>query len=262
MKNARKTLAVTALVFFSASALAQIPNQSLKVEWNVEILVDAAKAKKNPGVAKAAESTLKLMGGSIGIASITDQLTFRNGSYAIASQARANPMIASLLPNSTATRTSRGRADGSYMTSVEFTEERTKGHQRKVVLDYGKKTSFYFKAGQAVKQEPLPYRTADLATLPYLFYKKAVPTSMVAVAATDGLSTRLFRLAPTPDSVSVDGKTIPAVKLTHQATTPNEAGLSVWIRKSDGFPLRIRLDMNARYGAIMDQQLKALPAGI
>lgn len=256
-----KHLVPASLLLFCAHAMALVPNQSFVTEWNVDVLVDAAKAKKNPSVAMAAESMLSLMGGSIGVGSMADRVTFKNGSYAIVSQAKASPVIAGFLPNATATRTSRGRSDGAYMACVEFTEERTKGQLRRVVLDYSKKSSQYFKAGQPIKRETLPYLTADSASLPYLFYKKPIPGALVTVAATDGLSTRIFRLHPSPDSVTLNGKPIPAIRLTHAPASPNEAGLSMWIRKTDGFPLRVRLDMNARYGAIMDQQLKAIPAG-
>lgn len=266
MKKNHLTTKLLVATLLSASSLASAQslsqNISYVVSWDVQVAIDAAKAKKNPGAAKAVEGTLGLIGGSIGVATMTDRLSFNNGSYAIVSQAKANALISSLLPNSTATRTSRGRSDGAYMTSVQFTEERTKGHERKVVLDYAKKTSAYFKSGQSVKQEALPYRTADTASLPYLFYKKALPTGPITIAATDGLSTRLFRFAPSADNVTIGKQNIPALKLTHQPSSPNEAGLSLWIRKSDGFPLRIRLDMNARYGAIMDQKLKELPTGI
>lgn len=254
-------LVPAALVLLCATATAQVPNQSFSTEWNIDVLVDAAKAKKNPGVAKAAEGVINLMGGSVNVGSMTDKLTFKNGSYAIVSLARANQIIANFLPNATATRTSRGRSDNSYMASAEFTEERTKGHLRRVVLDYSKKVSSYYKSGKAQKRETLPYITADSASLPYLFYKKPAPAALVTVAATDGLSTRIFRLHPSPDSVTINGKPIPAIKLTHAPASPSEAGLSMWIRKTDGFPLRVRLDLNARYGAILDQQLKALPAG-
>jgi hypothetical protein len=262
MLTIRRSLSCVIFFILSAASSAQIQNQTLTTQWEVDVTVDANKAKKNPGVAKAAENILGLMGGSLSVATITDRLTFKNNGYAITSQAQANRLISSLLPNSTATRTSRGRSDGGYLVSVEFTEERTKGHLRKVQLDYAKKTSDYFKSGQLVKREALPYRTADTATLPYLFYKKPPPAGRTFVAATDGISTRIFRFAPSPDSVAIDGKNIPAIKLTHQALSQNEAGLTLWIRKSDGFPLRVRLDMNARYGAIMDQKLKELPAGV
>lgn len=256
-----RTLSSITLMLLSMAASAQIPNQTFSAEWEVDIAIDATKAKKNPGIAKAAENVLGLMGGSVSVATITDKVAFKDNNYSIASYAQANRLVSSLLPNSTATRTSRGRSDGGYLVSVEFTEERTKGHQRKVALDYAKKTSSYSKSGQAVKTEALPYRTADTATLPYLFYKRPPPTARTIIAATDGMSTRIFRFAPSPDSVAIKGQNIPAIKLTHQPASANDAGLTLWVRKSDGFPLRVRLDMNARYGAIMDQKLKELPPG-
>lgn len=261
MIDIRKRVTSVTLTLLCANATALVPDQTVITQWNIDVMVDAAKAKKNPGVAKAAEGALSLMGGSVSVGSMTDKLIVKNGSYAIVSQATATPIIASFLPNATATRTSRGRSDNSYLASTEFTEERTKGQLRRVVLDYSKKSTQYFKAGQPTKRETLPYLTADSASLPYLFFKRPTPGALVTVAATDGLSTRIFRLHPSPDSVIINGKPIPAIKLTHAPASPSEAGLSMWIRKTDGFPLRVRLDLNARYGAILDQQLKALPAG-
>jgi len=262
MRLSRFFLAALTLSSLTLPAYAQ--TLSFTAEWNVRVAVDAAKAKSNPKIAKAVGSSLDMIGGSLEIGTVTDHVVFNSGnnSYNIHSRAEAALMISKFLPNATASRSSIGRTDAPYMTSVQFTEERTKGQERKVILDYAHKVSVYSKAGKPGKREQLPYRTADSASLPYLYFHKPLPTGLSVVAMTDGSSTRIFRFMPSPDSVTIDGHAIPSIRLTHHQSNPNDAGLTLWVRKTDGFPLRARLDMNSRYGAILDQEIAAIPKGV
>jgi len=232
----------------------------ITANWDVDITVDARKAKNHSAAAQAAESSLKLLGGSVRIASMTDQFTLSANSYALTSKAEANAVLASLLPNSTASRSSRGKAGGGYLMTQTFTEERTKGNERKVQIDYTTKVANYYKTGKLTKRESVKYRTADIATMPYLFYKQPLPTAATTVAATDGISTRIFVLDPVAENIKVGNASVPALRLTRRQYSQDDAGLVLWIRKSDGFPLRARIDLNAKYGVILEQKLKALPS--
>jgi hypothetical protein len=256
----KKQLTLAALLALVASAPGFAQNVNFSAQYEISAAVDARRAKDHPDAARYAEKMIGMFGGSIPVGTMTDVVALTPTSYRINSSVKAATMIAAVLPGDTALRTSEGSAGGgAYLTSRRFTEKRGNGEPRLVTLDYTKKVASYFKGGKITKREAIKYRTADVAALPYLFYKQPLPKAETTVAATDGISTRLMSFVPSKDSAKVAGVAIPALKLTRRIYAKDDAMIEIWVRESDGFPLRVRLDLNAKYGVIFDQRLAALP---
>jgi hypothetical protein len=36
----------------------------------------------------------------------------------------------------------------------------------------------------------------------------------------------------------------------------------LWVREADGYPLQMRVGLNAQYGAVLDQQVEAVPKAL
>lgn len=252
---------VCALLALSLAGLAQAQTNSIATEWSVAIAVDAARAKEHASVAKAVEGAMGLIGGGVGVATLVDKLSITGNRYRMDSNGKAGSVISAFLPDDSATRTSEGVFGGGYPVTQRFTEKRGRGDQRVTNVDFNTRVLSYFKGGKITKRESMSYRTTDSAMLPYAFYRQPLPTKASTVAVTDGISTRIFVLDPSNDSVSVDGKAVPALKLASRAGA-KDAGVELWVRKTDGFPLRLRLNLNAKYGAVIDQRLTVFPKGV
>ena len=69
------------------------------------------------------------------------------------------------------------------------------------------------------------------------------------------------RVTPTPTTFDWHGTPVPVVLLDAE-TDDSEAGLRVWLRRSDGMPLQIALGLGSRYGLDVIQTLVKAPAGI
>lgn len=252
-------------LYFAIAALAVAhpvfaQSVSFSAQYEVSAAVDARRAKDHPDVARYAEKMIDMFGGAIPVGGVTDSVTLAPTSYRITSTGKAAAVISAVLPGDTLSRTSEGTAGGgAYLTSRRFTETRGKGEPRTVTLDYAQKVATYVKGGQITKREAIKYRTADVAALPYLFFRQPLPKAQTTVAATDGISTRLMSFVPSKDKATVAGATIPAIKLTRRVYAKDDAMIELWLRESDGFPLRVRLDLNAKYGVVFDQKLAALP---
>ena len=247
----------------SSLAHAQTPPNStqLTVEWSVAVAVDAARAKEYAGVAQAAESALRMMGGGVSVANLVDSLKIDGNRYKMDSKGKLVTVLSTVLPADSATRTSVGLFGGGYPVTERFTEKRGEGDLRVTNVDFKTRVLSYFKAGKMTKREVMSYRTTDSAMLPYVFYRQPLPTAATTVAGTDGISTRIFVFDPSADSVTVAGKAVPALKLTSRSGA-KDAGVELWLRKTDGFPMRVRLNLNAKYGAVIDQKLLAFPKGV
>ena len=252
------------LIAFAVGAACAAPcfaqTQNFSATYEVSAAVDARRAKEHPDAARYAEKFVSLFGGAIPVGSVTDTVALTPAGYKINSNGKAATAISAVLPGDTLTRTSEGATGGGYLSSRRFTETRGNGQPRLVTLDYVGKVASYYKGGQITKREAIKYRTADVASLPYLFYRQPLPKAQTTIAATDGISTRLMSFVPSADRITIDGATIPAVKLTRRVYVKDDAMVELWVRQSDGFPLRVRLDLNAKYGVVFDQKLKSLPA--
>lgn len=252
------------LICAAVAAVAAVPghaqNVNFSAHYDISAAVDAKRAKDHPDMARYAEKMIGMFGGAIPVGGVTDTVALTPTTYRITSSGKAAMAISAVLPGDTLVRTSEGTAGGgAYLTSRRFTETRGNGQPRLVTLDYGQKIAAYYKGGKITKREAIKYRTADVAALPYLFYKQPLPKAETTIAATDGISTRLMSFVPGKDVVKLGGAAIPAVKLTRKAYNRDDAMIELWLRESDGFPLRVRLDLNAKYGVVFDQRLTALP---
>lgn len=247
------------MLVLAASNASHAQTVSFTAQYEVSASVDARRAKDHPDAARYAEKLIGMFGGAIPVGTMTDSVTLMPTSYRINSTVKAASMIAALLPGDTALRTSEGSAGGGYLTSRRFTEKRGNGEPRLVTLDYTSKVAAYYKGGKMTKREAIKYRTADVAALPYLFFKQPLPKAETTVAATDGISTRLMSFVPSKDKAEVAGAAVPALKLTRKRYVKDDPMVEIWLRESDGFPLRVRLDLNAKYGVIFDQRLVAIP---
>jgi hypothetical protein len=95
--------------------------------------------------------------------------------------------------------------------------------------------------------------------LPYLFLGRTPPSAPLSVAYTDGRAVRIATFRPRNESLRVGATDVPTVRLSSVQRTTSDPLIEIWMRASDGFPLRIRLGLSYQYGAIADQWITQLP---
>jgi hypothetical protein len=66
-------------------------------------------------------------------------------------------------------------------------------------------------------------------------------------------------LTPRPEKLEVAGQTLAAVRLSG---TASGGMLDLWLGEADGYPLQMRVGLNAQYGAVLDQQVEAVPKAL
>lgn len=245
----------TACVLAAGSSIAAL-------RFTAEYSLSVANSKQDPAQAslttKALRGSLSMMGGSVEAGNLTDEVSIDGEHYRITARGNASSALRTLIPSATLSRSSEGRFGGGYPASSRFIEKRGSKEPVTVHIDYRARTVTYWRGKEQRKIEQVQYRLADAASLAYLFFRQPPARGSVTIAATDGLSTRLLVLDPSDDQVDIDGRKIPAI---HWIRRPHADGGSfeLWVRKEDGFPLRLRLGLSAKYGIVLHQQLKRLP---
>lgn len=233
------------------------------LRFTAEYSLSVANSKQDPAqtslTTKALRGSLAMIGGSVEAGSLTDEVSIDGERYRITAQGTASTTLRTLIPSATLSRSSEGRFGGGYPASSRFVEKRGAKDPVTVQIDYRARTATYWRGKEQRKVEQLQYRLADAASLAYVFFRQPPARGSVTVAATDGLSTRLLVLDPRDDQVEIGGRKVAA---THWVRRPAADGGSfeLWVRKEDGFPLRMRLGLSTKYGIVLHQQLKQLPA--
>lgn len=247
------------LAFFLLIPIAGQAALNLSVTYDVDVSIDTKRDTKAASVAKALADKLP-QGGAVSFGSLKDTVSIGRTSYRINSTGQAAQLFKPFLPGDEISRRSDGAVIDGRLSSQRFSETRGTRPTVRVEFDYGKKVATYYKGKATTKQEPLLYSTVDVASLPYLFVKQPLPQAPLTVAVTDGKSIRNFVLQPKDDSVRIGQQEIPALKLTRRLDNRKDAAVELWVRKSDGVPLRLRVDLNAEYGVVVNQQVREIPA--
>jgi hypothetical protein len=223
--------------------------------WDIEVTVVSTSQQEAIGKALAAASGLL---GSVKVGTLQDSGTIDSKSFALRSNITGSSVIGAFYSNLNILRSSRGNFFNGVAVTQRYSDKRGATEELVVTPNFSAKKYDFYRAGKLVDSKPIVYAATDLAMLPYAFIGKAAPVKASFIAYTDGKAIRTTNLSPSPEKIKVGGKEIEAVKLTG---TSSGASLDLWVRASDSYPLRMRVGLNAQYGAVLDQRIRDVPVG-
>lgn len=227
---------------------------TFNTQWDLEVTV--VNSSQQDAVSKALATASSLLG-SVKIATMNDSGNVDAKGYALRSNIAGSSVISAFYSNLNMLRSSRGNFFNGVAVTQRYSDKRGNTDELVVQPNYAAKKYDFYRAGKLVDSKPIVYAATDLAMLPYIFLGKPAPSKASFVAYTDGKAIRTTNLTPTTERLKVAGKEVDAVKLTG---TSSGASLDIWVRASDGYPLRMRVGLNAQYGAVLDQRIKDVPA--
>jgi hypothetical protein len=236
------------------SGLAIASAGTVTASWDIEITVINTAQQEAVGKALAAASGVF---GSVKVATLQDAGTIDAKSYALRSNIAGNSVISAFYANANILRSSRGNFVNGVAMTQRYSDKRGAIDELVVTPNFAAKKYDFYRAGKLVDSKPIVYAATDLAMLPYAFIGKPAPVKASFIAYTDGKAIRTTNLTPTLEKLKVGGKDVDAVKLTG---TSSGANLDIWVRATDSYPLRMRVGLNAQYGAVLDQRIKDIPA--
>lgn len=236
---------------------ASAPAATISTQWRYEISV-------LPG-APTPDATSKLIVGaarflgSVGIGTGQDTGTIDKNSYTLHSRIEGARLLAAALPNLNVTRQSTGHFANGIALTLRYTEKRGSSAELMSVTNLKARRYEFSKGGRPAGSEPFQVAASDLLMAPYAFIGKPAPSQPVLLALSDGKAIRQISLVPKAETMKVAGKTIQSVRLSGRSSAGT---FDLWLRAEDGFPLRMRIGLGAKYGAVLDQIARDIPANL
>lgn len=228
---------------------------TISTEWNYEIYVQ-------PG-APTPDATSKLivrsasMFGSISVGAGRDSGSITRDTFRLRSRIDGARMLSALWSDLSVTRESDGRFFKGVALTMRYAEKRGTNEETTTTANLAARRYEFRKGKQLTKTEPLSVAASDLLMAPYAFLGKPAPGNGAFLALSDGRRIHQITLASRREQVQVGGKPVAAMRLSGQTTG---GAFDLWLRSEDSYPLRMRIGLGARYGAVIEQSAKSVPA--
>lgn len=237
----------------SSTAFAQ---QSFTVQFAAEAVVDKTKASTTVAAVGG------IFGGSVGVASVTDKVNFTKDSYTIESVATAGSVVSMLSNgNNSFVRTSKGSIAGNSLNSLQYVDIRGKQPPIVALVNPAKTQWSFVQNKQVFGRSPYKAGAQDITSLMYTFIGR-VPSAPFTTQVVDGKGIKTASFGVIKESVTVPSGKWDAVKLTRVNKSSGDAAIDLWLRASDGVPVRLRVGMNEKYGVLLDFKSTQVPANV
>ena len=212
---------------------------------------------------KTAPAWVAAMGkltGSIKVATAQETVVVKGDRWTIDSSAQGAAFLGKLFDNLKVTRHSEGVWLPTGQATHRYSEKLGSREPTSVALDYRKGVATFYKGAQFLKVEPLKFLTSDALALPYAFLGRQRPSGPVTLAYTDG---RTLRTAVFDGTIvfpyEVAGQKVQTVRYVARRPTPTSPEIEIWVRADDGFPVRVKVGLSAKYGIRADAIATRLP---
>ncbi len=248
----RKWIVVLGAAALLSAAHAQ---QSFTVQFAAEAVVDKAKASS---VVAAAGG---LFGGSVNVASVTDKINFAKDSYTVESVASASTVVSMLSSNTSFVRTSKGSIAGNSLNSLQYVDIRGKLPAIVALVNPAKTQWSFVQNKQVLNRAPYKAGAQDIASFMYNFIGH-LPTAPFSTQIVDGKNIKPANFGVGKESITVPSGKWDTVKLTRVGRGAGEASIELWLRATDGVPVRMRVGMNEKYGVLLDFKSTVVPANV
>ncbi|MEO5660490.1 MAG: hypothetical protein ABIQ90_11955 [Polaromonas sp.] len=250
-----RSLAALAIVLTGAVATANAA--TISTQWNYEVSVVSG-APTPDATAKLIVGAASLLG-SVGVGTGHDAGTIDKNTYALRSQIEGARLLTAVISNLKVTRQSNGRFVNGVALTMRYTDKRGSSDELTSVTNLKARRYEFRKGGNSNGSEPLKVAASDLVMAPYAFLGKPAPTKPSFLALSDGKSIRQISLSPKTEVVKVAGRAINAIRFSGHTSAGT---FDLWVRAEDSYPLRMRIGLGAKYGAVLDQIAKDIPANL
>lgn len=229
----------------------------LSADWIYKI--EVVKGAPTPDMASKAIAMAGKWVGAVTVANGSDVGAIDGKGFTLRSHVKVVTLLSMLDSNLDMVRQSSGVFFSGIAFTLRYADKRGSNPELLLVSNLKQRQYLFTKGGGPARIEPMKYLMVDIAMLPYAFIGRAAPKATSFISFTDGKSIISTNLTPIPERLEVAGKLVPAVRLSGLAPGGT---LDLWIREADGYPLHMRVGLNAKYGAVLDQRVVAVPTAL
>lgn len=251
-KWSRSILAIT-LVGTAVSVNAA----AISTQWNYEISVLSG-APTSDATAKLIVGAASFLG-SVGVGTGRDAGVIDRNSYTLRSQIQGARLLAAVISNLNVNRQSSGRFVNGVALTMRYTDKRGDSDELMSVTNLTAKRYEFSKSGRPNGSEAFKVAASDLVMAPYAFLGKPAPTKPSFLALSDGKAIRQINLLPKTETMKVEGKVINVIRLSGHTSAGT---FDLWVRAGDSYPVRMRIGLGAKYGAVLDQIATDIPRNL
>lgn len=251
----KRSLGVLATMLMGALASANAA--TISTQWSYEVSVVSG-APTPDATAKLIVGAASLLG-SIGVGTGQDTGTIDKNTYALRSQIEGARLLAAVISNLKVTRQTNGRFVNGVALTMRYTDKRGSSDELMSVTNLTARRYEFRKGGILNGTEPFKVAASDLVMAPYAFLGKPAPIKASFLAISDGKGIRQISLSPKTEVVKVAGRAINAIRFSGHTSAGT---FDLWVRAEDSYPLRMRIGLGAKYGAVLDQIAKDIPVNL
>ena len=245
------------LAFIFSTFSATVNAATISTQWIYEVSVVSG-APTPDATAKLIVGAAGLLG-SVGIGTGQDTGTIDKNTYVLNSRIEGARLLTAVLSDLKVTRQSNGRFVNGVALTIRYTDKRGSSDELTSVTNLVAKRYEFSKGGKPNGTESFNVAASDLLMAPYAFLGKPAPSKPSFLAVSDGKGIRQINLFPKAEVVKVAGKEINAVRFSGHTS----AGIfDLWVRAEDSYPLRMRIGLGAKYGAVLDQIARDIPSNL
>ena len=259
--GAQAKSAATAKPALSLPAAVYTP-QTFAVSYDVEISVDKKKATASGMSQSLINGAAGLMGGGMSVGTVADTIQFdKEGNYLIQSSMSLGALASTFLGSGKYLRSSKGRIENNTLNTMQYVDQRPEKKPLTAVMT-DKKNVFFFDGKATAGKTAYTLNTQDALSMMYANIGR-VPVAgskNLRTVFTDGKTVKTAAFNATAEKIKTPSGEWDAVKLTRSNAGQGDASIELWVRQSDGLPIRLRLGMSEKYGALMDIKANKLPA--
>jgi hypothetical protein len=198
----------------------------------------------------------KLLGSKFELARFNESLVVnQDGTYRVQSVIEMNTLVSKLSPLDKVIRSGEGKVYEGFPQSINSKEQRgSSSLELSSSADYAAKKINFSKGRVINKTIDLPVDgVIDINMLSYLFlgesnFQKELTLNVVWPK---GLYSQQ-KLIGSDVVITFAGQKFPGIKYSKVKKNASDNSLDIWIRKSDGKPMRILIGLSAKYGVILD----------
>ena len=198
----------------------------------------------------------KLLGSKFELAHFNESLVVNpDGTYRVQSVIEMNTLVSKLSPLDKIIRTGEGKVYEGFPQSINSKEQRgSPSLELSSSADYAAKKINFSKGRVINKTIGLPVDgVIDINMLSYLFlgesnFQKELTLNVVWPK---GLYSQQ-KFIGSDVVITFAGQKFPGIKYSKVPKNASDNALDIWIRKSDGKPMRILIGLSAKYGVILD----------
>ena len=252
-----------ALTLFAveSSVIAGAPTQQFLISYDAKLTVDPRRAS-NTGLSQGMINTLtSVVGNSVSIGDVNDTVSFSKDTYHIHSVGTLSSMVAVFMTKGTFIRTSEGQIFGNKLNTLRYVDIRDNNPPLTTLVDQKNKRVVFYNGNTTVSSISSQNKIQDVLSVGYSFIGH-LPDQTVSVSMSDGKSIKEAVFDLRKEMLQLSTGQLETIKLTRRLATRDEASVEYWLRPSDGLPLRVRIGMSQRYGAVLDLMTKKIPAKV